>query len=182
MGSGEDLLNKTNKTCNISEILHNLNYSDFVSSNNTVTVHSVHTEEEELRRIMDNSSFTETMNGINEETISKQQASEKYSEHKSQQDYLYDSDKDASTTTDSKSENSKETQTSTETETQEQESIKINLNQSESSPLLSMKSPEDLKLSIDLNNTRLNETMGSEEFLMKMMEVTKKSNLKAEYK
>ena len=59
----------------------------------------------------------------------------------------------------------------------EYEGVRINLNKTESSPLLSMKSTEDLKLVIDYNNSSLNETMGSEEFLAKMMEVTNK-NLK----
>lgn len=62
-----------------------------------------------------------------------------------------------------------------------EESIFINLNKTESSPLLSIKSSDDLKLTIDINNTGLNETISSEEFLAKMMEVSnKKANLKSQ--
>jgi hypothetical protein len=66
----------------------------------------------------------------------------------------------------------------TSNENTKEESIFINLNKTESSPLLSIKSSDDLKLAIDINNTGLNETISSEEFLAKMMEVSNVKNLK----
>jgi hypothetical protein len=72
--------------------------------------------------------------------------------------------------------NSNRISNDTSNENTQEESILINLNKTESSPLLSIKSSDDLKLTIDINNTGLNETISSEEFLAKMMQV---SNVKA---
>jgi len=43
-------------------------------------------------------------------------------------------------------------------------------NTNDNSSLFSVKTSDDLQLSIDLNNTKLNETMGTEEFLRMMDE------------
>lgn len=57
-----------------------------------------------------------------------------------------------------------------------EEEIDVNLNQTESSPLLSMKSTDDLTLAINIDNIVINETMGSEEFLSKMMNIEMSGN------
>lgn len=140
-----------NKTCNISEPIEML----YFKTNSTDTISSASQRGEYYLYNKNKSSFNS-----------------KLSVHS-------DSNEEVQTYFNSNVDSNKGNSTNTTPEQiNEKGRIRVNLNGTESSPLLSIKSSDDLKLSIDLNNTGLNETMGSEEFLTKMMDISKKSNLK----
>lgn len=138
-----------NKTCNISEPIEMLYYK----TNSTATINSdSHRGEYAMNKNM-------LKNPSNSKLSEKVDNKEMLEVHFSNVD-------------------GKINYTNTTEQVNEKGRIRVHLNETESSPLLSVKSSDDLKLSIDLNNSGPNETMGSEEFLSKMMDISKKSNLK----
>lgn len=168
-----DVNNSANKTCNLSNVLELLNFDNstkaLVSDNSLDTLASANFNNNDIQNLIvqskQGSSLSPNYNKTS--TIKSKISAKQITEDEQIQQYI-------KKTINLSAENS------SSFAQKKEERIIINVNETESSPLLSVKSSDDLKLSIDLNNTNLNETMGSEEFLSKMLDISKTSNLKVQ--